>query len=96
MLILRVVPSQRQKLESGLREVRADLEKKLVPQGSAVIRHTTLPAHGQSAEWILAEMNKMDEEAIGHDEWRNGKVSGAVYRMLNGYLSTVELLTAYL
>jgi sphinganine-1-phosphate aldolase len=80
ILILRLVPSQKLKLESGLKEVRADLEKKLVPQGAAIIRHTALPANGQSAEWIFAEMSKMDEEVSGHDEWRDGKISGAVYR----------------
>lgn len=53
----------------------------MVPHGAAVVRHTALPRSGQSAEWILSEMQKMDDEAIGSDEWRNGKVSGAVYRM---------------
>lgn len=80
MLVLRFIPSQRLKLESGLKEVRADLENKLVPQGAAIIRHIALPANGQSAEWIFTEMSKMDEEVSGHDEWRNGKISGAVYR----------------
>ncbi|KAI0339920.1 PLP-dependent transferase [Trametopsis cervina] len=79
MLILRLVPSQKRKLEDGLKEVKADLEAKLVPHGAAVVRHTALPASGQSAEWIFAEMQKMDDEAVGSNEWKHGKMSGAVY-----------------
>lgn len=80
MMILRI-PSQGAKVESGLKVVKADLERKLVPQGSAVVRHTALPQKGQSSEWIFSEMARMDEELSGHDEWKHGKISGAVYRM---------------
>ena len=79
MLILRI-PSQRAKVDTGLQAVKADLEKKLIPQGSAVVRHTALPHKGQSEEWIFAEMTHMDEEIKGDGEWKHGKVSGAVYR----------------
>ena len=57
------------------------IESKLVPEGETVTRHTTLPPKGHDPEWIANEMEKMDTE-IGHAEWKHGKISGAVYRML--------------
>lgn len=57
-----------------------------MPQGEGVIRHTSLPAEGRTPEWILGEMTKMDNE-IGHAEWKQGKISGAVYRTHNLYIS---------
>ena len=40
-----------------------DIEDKLVPKGEAVVRHLALPETGNSSEWILSEMAKMDEES---------------------------------
>ena len=64
-------------------KARLDIEKNLIPQGANVVRHLSLPSQGQSPEWILAEMDKMDTELHGSPEqWRLGKLSGAVYRKL--------------
>ena len=43
-------------------------------------RHLALPPTGHSAEWIREEMERMDEEPEHKADWRDGKVSGAVYR----------------
>lgn len=59
-------------------KARLDIEQSLVPQGADVVRHLSLPAEGQSLEWILAEMDNMDKQD-GLD-WKRGKISGAVYR----------------
>ncbi|KAI0630423.1 PLP-dependent transferase [Trametes polyzona] len=72
-------PSARKKVETELGKARLEIEQKLVPQGPGVTRHLTLPEQGRDTEWILAEMAKMDEEAGNHVDWRDGKVSGAVY-----------------
>ena len=62
-------------------KAKLDIEKRLVPQGANVVRHLSLPSEGKSLEWILAEMDKMDTELDGNPEqWRLGKLSGAVYR----------------
>ena len=58
-----------------------DIEDKLVPKGEAVVRHLALPETGNSSEWILSEMAKMDEESKSFTDWRHGKLSGAVYRV---------------
>ena len=79
LFALRVLPEQRKKAESEIAAAKQTIESSLVPQGEAVVRHTSLPPKGQSPEWILEEMTKMDNE-IGHAEWKNGKISGAVYR----------------
>jgi sphinganine-1-phosphate aldolase len=64
-----------------MNKARLDIEAKLVPKGSEVVRHLTLPGEGKSAEWIFSEMEKMDSQQ-GSTDWRHGKLSGAVYREL--------------
>jgi sphinganine-1-phosphate aldolase len=62
-------------------QAKIDIEKRLVPQGANVTRHLALPSEGKSLEWILQEMEKMDTElGTTTDSWRDGKLSGAVYR----------------
>ncbi|KAI0829854.1 PLP-dependent transferase [Trametes gibbosa] len=72
-------PAAKKKVDTELGKARLDIEQKLVPQGPGVTRHLSLPSQGHDTEWIIAEMAKMDEEAGNHVDWRNGKVSGAVY-----------------
>jgi len=60
-------------------KAKLEIENKLVPKGADVARHLSLPAKGQNLDWILAEMNKMDSE-LNDTNWRQGKLSGAVYR----------------
>lgn len=77
-LILRV-PATRKKVEERMNQTRLDIEAKILPKGADVVRHLSIPEEGKSLEWILAEMDKMDAE-MAHTNWRQGKVSGAVYR----------------
>lgn len=67
------------KVTSEMEQARLDIERKLIPQGPNVVRHLSLPNEGKSLEWILEEMNRMDEEH-GHSDYKVGKLSGAVYR----------------
>ncbi|EJF65434.1 PLP-dependent transferase [Dichomitus squalens] len=78
LLALRL-PSARKKVETELGKTRLDIEKRMVPQGPGVTRHLSLPAQGHDQNWILEEMAKMDEESGNHVNWRDGKVSGAIY-----------------
>lgn len=78
MSIVFKLPSVHRQVESEMAKARIDIEAKLVPSGPAVTRHLTLPATGRPADWIANEMDMMDKEA-GGDDWRNGKLSGAVY-----------------
>ncbi|EJD52801.1 PLP-dependent transferase [Auricularia subglabra TFB-10046 SS5] len=72
------LPSSKKKVAEGMQQARVDIESRLVPSGPGVTRHTELPAQGQSTEWILAEMDRMEAEAHKTD-WKQGRVSGAVY-----------------
>jgi sphinganine-1-phosphate aldolase len=74
------MPGARQKVESQMNKAKLDIEDQLVPKGPNVVRHLTLPESGKSLEWILAEMDKMDNEHDHNADWRLGKLSGAVYR----------------
>ena len=78
-------------------KARRDIEKKLVPSGPQVVRYLSLPPEGQSVDWILAEMEKMDNYchsfndsgAKVHD-WKDGKISGGVYRESSHFRDLVQ------
>lgn len=61
---------------------KAMIQEQLVPQGEDVVRHLALPQESKSLEWILEEMDKMDTEGKSHTDYKEGKLSGAVYREL--------------
>jgi len=65
---------------------RAEIERKLLPQGKDVVRHLSLPRKGQTLGWILEAMEQMDEEAPCHTDYRKGTLSGAVYRTHTSFL----------
>ena len=75
------------KVEPQMAKARRDIERKLIPVGPQVVRYLSLPPEGQSKDWILAEMDKMDRYCHTFDDrgtklhdWKDGKISGAVYR----------------
>ncbi|KAF8893553.1 PLP-dependent transferase [Infundibulicybe gibba] len=77
-LLIRL-PATRKNIEEKMGKAKLDIENKLVPKGAEVVRHLALPDQGQTAEWIIAEMDKMDGELGTGANWRHGKLSGAVY-----------------
>ena len=80
MLLAMKIPAAKRKVNAELDLVRADIRLKLVPQGPKVIRHLSLPAQGKSKDWIVEEMKRMDDESPHATSWKDGKVSGAIYR----------------
>jgi len=78
LLVLRL-PAAQKKVKAEMDKAKLEIENKLVPKGADVVRHLSLPLEGKSPEWILAEMDKMDNEINTHVNWRQGKLSGAVY-----------------
>lgn len=72
------------KVEPQMSKARQDIESKLIPSGPRVTRYLSLPAEGQTKDWILEEMANMDDycHASGDKKvnWKDGKLSGAVYR----------------
>ncbi|OCH93737.1 PLP-dependent transferase [Obba rivulosa] len=79
MLLVLRLPAAQKKVDTELGKARLELEQKMVPQGPGVTRHLALPTESQSSDWILHEMEKMDAEFDKHVDWREGKISGAVY-----------------
>jgi sphinganine-1-phosphate aldolase len=67
-------------VEEEMAFARVEIERKLIPQGKDVVRHLALPKEGCTLEWILDSMEQMDQEAPSHTDYREGKLSGAVYR----------------
>lgn len=73
--------------------VQAEIRSKLIPEGPQVIRHLALPSQGKSKEWIVTEMQRMDDESEHSNRWKAGKISGAIYRTYHfGYKTTEALI----
>ncbi|KAH7108269.1 PLP-dependent transferase [Auriculariales sp. MPI-PUGE-AT-0066] len=72
------LPSSQKKMSEGLEKAQTGIEGRLVRYGAEGVRHLQLPKHGQSREWISAEMSRMDVQG-GHTNWKDGQISGAVY-----------------
>lgn len=89
-LFLRI-PSMAAKVETEMNKAKLDVENQLVPKGADVVRHLSLPDKGKSLEWIISQMEIMDNELSGHSNWKNGKISGAVYRMYLFYTDSSYL-----
>ena len=86
-MLLLALPPMAAKVEPQMAQARRDIEKKLVPSGPQVVRYLSLPPEGQTKDWILSEMDRMDSYCHSFDDrgiklhdWRDGKLSGAVYR----------------
>lgn len=79
LLALRL-PAAKQKVDSQLGEAEQKIESKLIPKGPNVVRHLALPIEGKKPEWIMQEMDNMDNEMGVHANWQGGRLSGAVYR----------------
>ena len=79
----------RKKVDAEMEFARGEIDRKLLPQGKDVVRHLALPERGCTLEWILDSMEQMDQEAPSHTDYRDGKLSGAVYR--EQYLLTLSL-----
>ncbi|KAI0049954.1 PLP-dependent transferase [Auriscalpium vulgare] len=77
-VVLRL-PSMRKRVATELGAVRAQIQRELVPSGPEVVQHLRLPVESQSLEWILDEMAKMDAQGPSHTDFRQGRLSGAVY-----------------
>ena len=85
------LPSVRKRIDTEMDAARAEIERKLMPQGKDVERHLSLPRKGQTLEWILEAMEQMDKEAPSQTDYREGKLSGAVYRMYTPFLPPDQL-----
>lgn len=86
LMLLLTLPPMAAKVEPQMAQARRDIEKKLLPSGPQVVRYLSLPPEGQTKDWILSEMDRMDGYCHNFDEnghqlhdWKDGKVSGAVY-----------------
>jgi sphinganine-1-phosphate aldolase len=76
----------RKRVETEMDAARADIERQLLPQGKDAVRHLSLPKTGCTLEWILEAMDQMDRQAPSHTDYREGKLSGAVYRAYTSVL----------
>ena len=84
------LPSMRKRIKTEMDAAKVEIDQKLLPQGKDVVRHLFLPKSGQTLEWILEAMEQMDEEAPSHTDYREGKLSGAVYRTSPRFLSPLN------
>ncbi|THH16014.1 hypothetical protein EW146_g4551, partial [Bondarzewia mesenterica] len=79
VLLIMSMPEMKKKVATEMGKAKVDINNRLVPQGPGVTRHLSLPTQSRSLEWIMDEMAKMDLEGGSHTDYREGKLSGAVY-----------------
>jgi sphinganine-1-phosphate aldolase len=84
------LPSFRKRIDTEMEATRAQIDRQLIPQGKDVERHLSLPKKGQTLEWILEAMEQMDREAPSQTDYREGKLSGAVYRTHTSFLPPID------
>ena len=84
------LPSVRKRIDTEMDAARAEIARKLLPQGKDVERHLSIPGKGQTLEWILEAMEQMDREAPSQTDYRDGKLSGAVYRTHTSFLPPIN------
>lgn len=65
-------------VEKELKKVTIAMERELIKNDESLADYETIPLKGLSEEEILEELDKLDT-IIPHTEWKEGKVSGAVY-----------------
>jgi sphinganine-1-phosphate aldolase len=82
-LFLRL-PGVRDKVNIEIQASLSKLEKKLVPSGPGVERHTKLPPEGWSVGKVREELDRLAQ--MDHTRWEDGRVSGAVYHGGNDLL----------
>lgn len=76
-LYLRISPSTRSKMASEIAKARLDIQDKVAPANEdRVAKVAALPVEPKSLDWIKQELDAREE--LG-DDWREGKISGAVY-----------------
>jgi len=75
---VRYIPVVQSKIDSEIQKRQSEMRKSFIP-GSAqgAFAHVQLPEKGLRDEEILAELRQLQH--IGHTDYREGKVSGAVY-----------------
>lgn len=75
--LLTHIPSLKRKVDLELVKVKADIEKELVTTSADLKYFNQIPNKGLSDSEIESELNKYLQ--LDHNDWENGKVSGAVY-----------------
>ncbi|KAG0142911.1 hypothetical protein CROQUDRAFT_81635 [Cronartium quercuum f. sp. fusiforme G11] len=75
--LLLKVPSFNEKVMSQLDQGSVDIEKKLAPKRPGIVRWLSLPSEGKSVDWLKDELEAL--ASLPSTDWKEGKVSGAVY-----------------
>ncbi|CBX93138.1 hypothetical protein IAQ61_008865 [Plenodomus lingam] len=71
------LPGIRTKVQTEVSETLLKLERKLVPSGPGLVRITSMPAEGWTAEEVRKKLGEL--ASMEHTRWEDGRVSGAVY-----------------
>lgn len=76
-MYLKLSPSTRSHIASEVAKARIEMQDKVAPDHAGEIaKITSLPSQPKDLKWIEEELDR--REALG-DDWRKGRLSGAVY-----------------
>lgn len=74
--ILRLLPIKK-KVDSQLMETIRKIQEQTIKNSDQLLQFPDLPLEGVSAEIVEQELDRLQE--LKHSDWKNGRVSGAVY-----------------
>lgn len=76
--VIMALPPIRNKVKKELDSTVDKIEHLIIRNDAALLQFPTLPPSGISSDVIVTEIEKL-QQLLAHNDWKNGRVSGAVY-----------------
>ncbi|OBA17988.1 dihydrosphingosine-1-phosphate lyase [Metschnikowia bicuspidata var. bicuspidata NRRL YB-4993] len=78
LTVVMSLPPIRRKVDAELAKTLALVELEIIKNDDALLQFPQIPEQGMSPESVLEQISQTQSK-LGHSDWQNGRVSGAVY-----------------
>ncbi|GEQ69418.1 hypothetical protein JCM33374_g3090 [Metschnikowia sp. JCM 33374] len=76
--VVMAFPPVKRKIDAELKKTVTFVEKEIIKNNAALAQFPRLPEKGIASKDIIQEISET-QARLGHSDWKNGRVSGAVY-----------------
>lgn len=76
--VIMALPPIKKKVDAELKKTVAFVEKEIIKNDESLLQFPEIPETGLSSEAVLRQITQTQAK-LGHSDWQNGRVSGAVY-----------------
>lgn len=76
--VIMSLPPIKKKVDAELKKTVAFVEKEIIKNDESLLQFPQIPENGLSSEAVLGQITQTQAK-LGHSDWLNGRVSGAVY-----------------